>query len=220
MTTAGKRQREIGPKRRATKTRDPIRTIVIVCEGSKTEKIYFQRFKERNSGVRIEVPNADKYTDPINLVKYAADYAKKNDIDVAEGDSIWVVYDVDQNKDEGMAQAKKLADQYKIGIAHSNPSFELWYLLHFEKSSAMLTNAELSQKLQRHLPRYNKSTCVFDDIMEHRPKAIKHAEQLNHHHMSLLRDLTRRESNPSTQVFRLVQHIDEIKRANQQSRPS
>ncbi|ARU60605.1 hypothetical protein CBW65_05550 [Tumebacillus avium] len=204
-------RREFGEKKRGARRVQPLKTILIVCEGSKTEKIYFERFKERDSGVKIEVPT-NKFTDPVNLVKFARDYAKKHDISVAEGDSIWVVFDVDQNRDEEITKAKALADDLDIIITPSNPSFELWYLLHYEPSTAHLTNEQLGKKLKKCIPHYAKNICVFDEIAPTQKLAIKRAGDLNAHHTG--KNLYSRSSNPSTQVFRVVVHIDKIKTEN------
>jgi len=57
--------------RRKQGTRVPRKAYVIVCEGEKTERIYFNRYKSRYSNLKIETPNS-KCTDPKNLAKFAS----------------------------------------------------------------------------------------------------------------------------------------------------
>jgi hypothetical protein len=65
--------------RRKQKTRVPRKVYVIVCEGEKTERIYFNRYKTRYSNLKIETPNS-KCTDPKNLAKFARKQIKKKGI--------------------------------------------------------------------------------------------------------------------------------------------
>ena len=48
----------------------PNKTLAIVCEGE-TERIYFQKYRERGSGLKIHILNPEGKTDPENLVKFA-----------------------------------------------------------------------------------------------------------------------------------------------------
>ena len=195
--------------------------LVIVCEGEKTEKIYFQNYKERKSGLKIHFPKS-KYTDPKGLVEDALRQIKKLDLDLESGDQIWCVFDVDNHKNPKIKNAEEKAGE-KIKICLSNPSFEMWYLLHFKYSHAKILNGELKQELKNYLNGYAKNQDYFDKLLKHRPKAIKNAKKLEQVHKRDHIEILSRESNPSTQVFSLVEHILETieknkSRANSKSR--
>lgn len=118
-----------GYKRRKSRIRIPRKVFIIVCEGEKTERIYFNRYRKRYSNLRIETPNS-KFTDPVNLAKFAKEQIKKGDLDLKNGDAIWCVFDCDENTNEDMSRACRTAGK-DIKICLSNPSFELWFLLHY-----------------------------------------------------------------------------------------
>lgn len=53
-----------------------------------------------------------------------------------ERDVIWCVFDRDENSDAALQKAKQVAMKEGYRLAYSNPSFELWFLLHFVNQSA------------------------------------------------------------------------------------
>lgn len=89
----------------------------------------------------------------------------------------------------------------------SNPSFELWFLLHYQYSVSRITNIALITKLRNHLPNYNKSTDYFDDLLPNREEANKRAKRLNDFHERNSTELNSTQSNPSTQVYKIVEEI-------------
>ncbi len=194
-----------GWKARRQATRRSYRVLVIVCEGTETERIYFNRLRKRGSNLQIGTPKA-KRTDPVSLVKFAKTQAAEFDIDRKSGDQIWCVFDVDNNKQQAISDALKLAAG-EVRLAVSNPCFELWYLLHFVDVGTKMTCKEAIDKLRRYVPNYSKSLDVFDRISPLRQAAIKRCKTLNSDHDGNGIPLTSVECNPSTQVFQLVEEI-------------
>ncbi|RZN13448.1 MAG: RloB domain-containing protein [Methanosarcinales archaeon] len=68
-----------GYKRRKKNTRSPRKVYVIVCEGKKTERIYFKKYRTRYSNISIKTPDS-KYTDPENLTRFANSKEAKPDL--------------------------------------------------------------------------------------------------------------------------------------------
>lgn len=62
-------------RKRKTGKRTPRKVFVVVCEGEKTERIYFKRYRTRYSNLSIETPNS-KSTDPKNLTEFAKNQIK------------------------------------------------------------------------------------------------------------------------------------------------
>jgi len=192
--------------RRKQRTRVPRKVYVIVCEGEKTERIYFNRYKSRYSNLKIETPNS-KCTDPKNLAKFARKQIEKKGLNFKNGDNIWCVFDCDENTNEDISQACKTAAN-DVKICLSNPNFEFWFLLHYEFIVTRLERSEVIEKLKRkHIPNYSKNTDVFDDLLNERSVAIDNAKKLNKLHGKNNIELTSVESNPSTQVYRIVEEI-------------
>lgn len=145
--------------KRRSPSREPRCRILVVCEGDVTERKYFERLRHafRNPLVQLEVVSSGG-GGPGSLVSYArkrAAEAKRR----AKGDTfkdfdeVWCVFDVD-----GDIKTTKLACQEArgLGLAVSNPCFELWALLHFQPQTAELSTAQARAQLQRQLPGYKK----------------------------------------------------------------
>lgn len=186
------------------KPRSERRIILIVCErNNQTERIYFKKFRARGTAVNLEIPST-KVTKPKKLVEFAIQKSH-----AVEYDSIWCVFDVDDtNTNKDICQAKQLAESHKIQIALSNPSFEFWYLLHYIDCRKVLTNPELIKELRKYLPNYSKTDeSIFSTIQPTQSCAIFRAGKVNDYHISSGREIYLRESNPSTQVHKLVKDI-------------
>ena len=184
-----------GYESRKEKNRVPNKTLAIVCEGE-TERIYFQNYKERGSGLKINVVNPGG-TDPESLVEVACKQREEE---------IWCVFDVDKNKDEKIKKAKKKGGS-RIKICLSNPCFELWYLLHFQHNKDIMSAEQINDTLKKYLCDYSKKNNIFDRIKEKRNRAISNARKLNRAHEKNKTELLSTKSNPSTQVFKLVEFI-------------
>lgn len=191
--------------RRKQGTRVPRKVYVIVCEGEKTERIYFNRYKSRYSNLKIETPNS-KCTDPKNLAKFARKQIEKKGLNFRNGDNIWCVFDCDENTNEDISQACKIAKN-DVKICLSNPNFEFWFLLHYEFIVTRLERSEVIEKLKKHIPNYSKNTDIFDNLLNERSVAINNAKKLNKLHGKNNIELISVESNPSTQVYRIVEEI-------------
>lgn len=194
-----------GYRSRKSGIRRPYKVFVIVCEGEKTERIYFNNYKIRGCNLKIETPNC-RDTDPVNLVKYAISQVRRYDLDFKNGDQIWCVFDVDHNTEENIQKALKIFN-HKIKIALTNPCFELWYLLHFVNQRDRLSCREVKSFLTNYIENYDKKDNVFDIILDNRSDAISRSKGLNEMHVNNNIELVSIRSNPSTQVFQIIEYI-------------
>ena len=126
--------------RRPAPHRAPRPFVLIVCEGAKTEPQYFDGFrkaKRLSRGLIEIVPGSESGTNPKSIVEHAkarrAEATKRENI---EFDEVWCVFDRDEH--EWFAEAMEQARANHMRVALSNPSFELWLLLHFEYCSKPL----------------------------------------------------------------------------------
>lgn len=180
--------------------------LVIVSEGKKTERKYFGNYRKRGCGLKIKTPNTSR-TDPIDLVNYAERQIGKHGLDPGGDDEVWCVFDVDENEDK-IQEAVEKAEESDIKIALSNPCFEIWFLLHFKFRDTRLTCDDAIKELKDYLPQYSKNEDIFYKIVDKRDTAISHAKKLNEiHKKNRNNDLYSPDSNPSTQVFKLVEYI-------------
>ena len=99
-------------------------SVLIVCEGTKTEPNYFDAFAEKQQGVivyDIEVKGLGRGTK--DVVDKAIDLKNKNNYD-----RVWAVFDKDEFPAKDFNEAIVMGQKNGIEVAWSNEAFELWYL--------------------------------------------------------------------------------------------
>lgn len=184
------------------------RRAIVVCEGEKTERLYFNAIRQslRLPTLRVRVIHPEG-TDPLTIVRAAVDekLTQINDQAWVGGDLAWVVFDGDEHRFANPARwndAIQLARGNHIQLAISNPCFELWYLLHFQAQTANLARAQARRRLDAYLGRYQKSMILWPDPLEARTntavaRAIQLSERAGQNGLPEF-------SNPSTGVHKLV----------------
>ena len=83
----------------------------------------------------------------------------------------------------------------------SNPCIELWYLLHFEKCYAELTQNTCIKKLKRHLEHYAKGTLALNEkrqLSEKTSEATARAKVLETY------------NNPSTTIYKMIELLESL----------
>lgn len=207
-------------------TRNERKRVLIVCEGAKTEPLYFRKLISFFclSTADIKICGKECGSDPLSVVKYG-EYCLNNDNDF---DFMSLVFDRDthQTYDKALDKISCLKRKNKfrntsIYAITSNPCFELWFLMHFTLSSkpyavkGCKSSADcLIDDLRKYeiFENYSKSICsYFDEIIDKIETAIvnsKHllenSEEKDKHHL-----------NPSTFVHELVIILQNI--SNEQS---
>jgi len=111
--------------------------FTLFCEGRKTEPLYFIALKNRDNGSLISIQFGDKGRAPITLAEKAVKFVKSPGSVRGRGgrrnlfeerDQVWVVFDRDEH--ERFDEAVSLCEANGIGVARSNPCFEIWLILH------------------------------------------------------------------------------------------
>ncbi len=103
------------------------------------------------------------------------------------------------------------SEKHGYKIAYSNPAFEYWNLLHFEKRNGYLKDSATVidiLKNKGYLENYGKSVDVFEELQEHQSEAIQYAkervERLTRDQLTVIC----RDSNPVTTVYELVEFLN------------
>ncbi len=180
--------------------------ILILCEGQKTEHVYFSALKVemRLSSVRVWRP--PKVRGLRGLTK-AADEARRDDPGL---DEIWCVFDHDGREEEVRKflawheHARKRRTGPTIRTALSDPCFEYWLLLHFEYTTRPFTGPggclQVVNRLRRYDDDYRKGTRrFFDGLANLRDGAIRNAARA-----------AKAGSSPGTGVGRLIRRLREL----------
>lgn len=196
----------------------PRESVLIVCEGEKTETQYFSAMRNElrlRKFVEVHVSGKRKGSDPISVVDHAI-FLQSERARIASGspiltvyDFVWCVMDVEAPRPhQTLASALDKAKEHDLKVALTNPFFEYWFLLHFKKISTPFTiDKELHDALKEVHPSYKKSRIGFDVLYPRTEIAIKHSEEVLEE-TACNEDL--RNHNPSTHVHRVVRHLQKI----------
>ena len=134
------------------------RVVLVAYEGeNKTEKNYFDNFLGRDKNYIIKsVPGNE--TDPINLVKQTIKKVKDLELDLSLDDKAFCIFDTDTKleKNVQIEAAIKMSKKNNIIPIVSSPCVELWFLLHYEYTTAMVSSNEVIERLKRYYPKYEK----------------------------------------------------------------
>lgn len=217
-----------GPKkgktlRRIENTRSIRGNVYIFCEGLRTEKGYFESYKSKICNGRcrrrklpeIKIIPSKNCGAPANI-EFINSYARNKAVSEKDGDYVVCVIDCDANKDEDinkaikMAEGKKDGSEIKVNICLSNPSFEIWYLLHFELYNKPLNQENLEMRLKQHIKHYRKEENYYNALEKDLEIAVERAEYLKKHHSEKGIKLLSVKSNPSTMVPYFLKHIKNI----------
>lgn len=208
-------ERKMGSYDRRPGRRPPGRCILIVCEGAETEPNYFESLRDYLKLSTVSVKIKDCAGAPISVVEEARAQEEKRLQDVRDGrtnaprfEAVWCVFDAeDPRHNQTFDRAVQIADQNGYQLAVSNPAFEFWYVLHFERTTRPFVDGDkLKRYLTRHIPGYKPAMPVFDVLVPSTATAIRHARSILEDH---LRD-KERFPNPSTSVHLLVEEMIEM----------
>lgn len=162
-------KRRGGSLSRMTDRRDPRPTCVIFCEGKNTEPAYLEAFRTKYPRClfRMELVGAAG-TPAVLLEKALVEKRRINRAD-RKGDSfeghdvVWIVFDEDdhphvkQTIDNGRANG--------IGIAYSNPCFELWLILHSCDYGRPDHRHVVQKRCEEILPGYDRQSGKSGDML-------------------------------------------------------
>lgn len=185
--------------------RSPKRRLLVVCEGENTEPQYIRGLERflRDATLSIEIPL--ERGDPKTLVEVAKGFngdaikdARRSGDDNLRFDEVWCVFDRDDH--ERFGAACQMARDNLFNLAVSNPSFELWLLLHFQCNPGAQHRDTIREMLARHLPGYDK-TIDFSKYLEGLNAAAVRAKRIDN---MALQDGEPLFSNPSTSVYLLL----------------
>ena len=183
--------------------REPLSTLYIVCEGEKTEPLYFENYRTRENNVKIKTVTCSR-KDAVGIVDFAIRKIGRGEFSTEGKDEVVCVFDCDKNEDDVLAKAFKSARENKIKMCLSNPFFELWFTLHHEYDNQPFTKEKLESRLEKHIPNYRKNKDYYGELLSKRDDAIKNADKLNNYHSSNDVSLESVKSNPSTQVHEVI----------------
>ncbi len=200
-----------GSLRRQVGVRTPKRTFLVFCEGEKTEPAYLKALK-RDPAIRdvasvdIRVDDETSGSVPLTLVEAAAKARARSSGENGEIDEVWCVFDVEWPQNHpNLRRALARARESGVGVAVSNPCFELWLALHFEDQTAWLDTAAAT-RLRRILDDTTGKDLDGETYMPRRADAARRARALDERHSRNGTEFPR--DNPSSGMHRFLDAIE------------
>ena len=162
-------------------TRNPRKVYVIATEGAQTEAIYFQCFQgnpyRQNITVKL-LPTRKGDSAPRRVLKRLQDHAKQARL--RPEDELWLIIDVPEWTTADLQAVHEACQREGYALGASNPSFELWLLLHQSNPPAPPTVSQCSAALTRLLGKpYDKSNYDPHTLLPRVADAIAHAQRLH-----------------------------------------
>ena len=158
---------------RARRSHSRRKLFIVSAEGSVTEPEYFKILNRLTTSARVQtLSTSSTKSSPEYLLKQMEDYLNHNILE--QDDEAWIVIDKDQWTNQQLLNLYKWSQEsHNYGFAVSNPNFEYWLLLHFEKGLKIKSKYNLDTRLKGFLPKYHKhldsrkfTKSIIEDAIE------------------------------------------------------
>jgi hypothetical protein len=193
--------------RRKPAHKKPYKRIMIVCEDSVISVKYFKALCNdlRVTGAKVKVYGSAANGCGGNSPTQLLDYAIKAATGKLRGDNtydhVYCVFDMEHPDSE--KTLNNIRKNKKLTAIPSYPCFEIWPLLHFQKTSASFRNSsEVCKKLEKKIPSYNKATTqdLYPLLKEHTETALTNSD-------SIRREAKETDANIPTDIDILVRNL-------------
>lgn len=158
--------------------------ILIVCEGSKTEPLYFAFLKNKLSIRHQIMVDTDCGTDPLSVVDRALELRSAKADLAAKGrglefDQVWCVFDHEAiGCNPRLSAGVNKAIDNGIAVAISNPCVEFWFLLHYRLAGGHHDCSAAMKVLKKQNKAYKKGGFDYATLLDKTGIAIKAAQLL------------------------------------------
>ena len=191
--------------------REPYDRVLIVCEGKRTEPLYFLELADHYRLSTANIVVVGSGSDPHTVVRKAKQLQQQERRQGEQYDTVYCVFDHDEHTtfDDASNDAKTNC----LELVRSWPCFEFWLLLHFVYSRRPYTNVDgrspcdnCIRDLRVHLPGCERAAPgMFRRLEDRLENAKRNAKQA-------IADVNETgERNPSTEVHELVGYLQSIK---------
>ncbi len=180
-----------GRKKSEKKITKPI--FYIFCEGE-SEKKYISFLKSLFRTKRIFI-FYKKLGSKINQKLINTEL--KNNVFLPEKDKIFLLYDGDV-----ISVLERLKRLKKTILLISNPSIELWYILHFQEQNSFINQDNCLKKLKKIWKNYKKGELKDEEKNDlyNFEKAMENSKKLKKY------------KNPSSSIFLLIEELKKLKK--------
>ncbi len=193
--------------------------VILACEGSVTERNYFQSIFDdliMHQGIAKTslIIAKHSHTNPQGVLQDLLDGLAKD----SDFEHQWIVIDRDEMRPNGGGHSLKdfnsalsSAASKNIKVAYSNPSFEIWYLLHFEYRNTPIDRDQVIKMLGKYVDYAKNSKTIFAELLDCQATAIANAKRLKETYQTAGRICIPATDNPCTTVYELVEVLNKLK---------
>ena len=177
--------------------------IVIASEDTCAVKQYFDFFRSTRVQFRV-LETADGKSAPSHILTRLDAFI--DEYQIGEGDELWFVCDCDHWISSGhihnLTSVLMQCRQKNIKTALSNPSFELWLLLHFAEFPQVdpLNQRSLIEQIRRAVGGYNKTRVDLLPLTNENVRKAVNRAKAN-------RSTTPIPQHPATDIFRIIEDL-------------
>ncbi len=206
-------KRRTGKIRRRGTRREPKVRFILFCEGRNTEPAYFSAIEKVWTGALVSIESRRGVGVPITIAQEALKFARSEGL--ARGsrrrrnlfevwDEVWAVFDRDEH--ERYEEAVGVCEANGIGVARSNPCFEVWLILHEQDYDRPDDRHQAQRELQRLRPEYDGGGAKVPDCAEMVARVLQ-AEERGQVLLRRREDELEPHGRPSTTVGDLTKAI-------------
>ena len=203
-------RREIGIKKRGTSRRKLKPVYLIIAEGkNKTEVLYLSHFQDQEKSYSIRFVKAGYKTDADSLYNALIDKWKKLDLSAKNGDLGFVILDTDNDplKAQKISALAQNNTNTEVSFVVSNPTFEVWLLMHFKYTTKQYKDGNtVIKELRRYLPNYEKNRDCFEDCKDKIKEAVKNSITIAEYYAD--NEWPSIECNPRTDMGYLIECLE------------
>ena len=134
----------------------------------------------QNPTCHINLQPITKQTSAQQIRERAVKYEREIDLKPEDNDEVWIIIDADKNQKKDLEALFNWEKKAKHrGLAFSNPKFEYWLLMHFDKGNNLKTPKSCDERLRKFLPNYSKNNLNTKILEDKAQKAISNANSRN-----------------------------------------
>ncbi len=204
-------KRQIVVKKRGVNARKPKAVYLIIAEGkNKTETLYFSNYQEQGNPYTILFVKAGNKTDAESLYQALVAKWKELDLSSEKGDRGFIVLDMDNDETKATAirELIKANDINSIEFIVSNPTFEVWFLMHFKYTTKEYLDGDaVIRDLKKCIPEYEKSKDIYSICRLKTQDALRNWDKLLQYFV--YREWPSINCNPRTDVGGLVRLLEQ-----------
>ena len=201
--------RSFNVKQRGNNKRRQKAVYLIIAEGkNKTETYYLLNFQDQDKAYTMRFAKAGNNTDAESLYKTLVAKWEELGLSEQDGDKGYIVVDIDNDEKKAQKVAKLIRDNSisSIRFIVSNPTFEIWFLMHFKYTTKHFKNGDaVIDDLQKYIPNYDKNVDCYPYCIDKTLVAIRNCEKLDAYHGE--EQWPSVDCNPRTDVVDLIKEL-------------